>query len=132
MLFVGLAWLSESTVNFSFSVLLPYASTRFAEASCALSIPSDLRRRDMTLTQFSGSGFSQYVDSGQISLMMWSSPDAFKAFVAGREVVQDLVSGKTAFDPLALEGAISSIGQYRHLVKTVHLSHLTLDANQTL
>lgn len=59
--------------------------------------------------------------------MMWSSPDAFKAFVAGREVVQDLVSGKTAFDPLALEGAISSIGQYHSSVASCHLSNSALD-----
>ena len=56
-----------------------------------------------------GTDIYQYVDNSQISLSIFKSPDASKAFLASKDVVQDLVSGKTAFDSLALEGAISSI-----------------------
>ena len=55
------------------------------------------------------SGFYQHVDSGQISLTIGSSPDASKAFVASKEVVEKIVSGTTPIDPLMLEGAVSSI-----------------------
>jgi len=51
----------------------------------------------------------RHVDSGQISLDIYSSPDAFKAFVACKQVVQDLVSGNTPVDRFTLEGAVSSI-----------------------
>ena len=50
-----------------------------------------------------------YTDSGHVSLDIYRSPDAFKAFKASQRVVEDFVTGKTAFDDLALEGAVSSI-----------------------
>ncbi|KAI4206241.1 MAG: hypothetical protein LQ346_001212 [Caloplaca aetnensis] len=56
-----------------------------------------------------GSSFSRYTDSGQISYSVYRSPNAFKAFQAGRSVVEGFVNGTTEFDALALEGAISSI-----------------------
>ncbi len=56
-----------------------------------------------------GTSFSRYTESGQISFDIYRSPNAFKAFHTSKTVVSDFVSGKTAFDELALEGAISSI-----------------------
>lgn len=56
-----------------------------------------------------GANLRMHTDSGHVSLDVYRSPDAFKAFEASRQVVEDFVSGKTAFDTLALEGAISSI-----------------------
>lgn len=56
-----------------------------------------------------GTSFSRHTESGQVSYSVYRSPNAFKAFQTGRSVVEDFVSGKTEFDKLALEGAISSI-----------------------
>lgn len=56
-----------------------------------------------------GTSFSRSTESGQISFDVYRSPDAFKAFSAAKIVVEDFVSGKTAFDEFALEGAISGI-----------------------
>ncbi|KAL8914625.1 MAG: hypothetical protein Q9171_000806 [Xanthocarpia ochracea] len=56
-----------------------------------------------------GTSFSRHTESGQISYSVYRSPNAFKAFQTGRTVVEAFVSGKTQFDSLALEGAISSI-----------------------
>lgn len=51
----------------------------------------------------------QNIEAGQISLAIYMSPDAHKAFLAAKKVVQNFVSGKTEFDQLAVEGATSSI-----------------------
>lgn len=56
-----------------------------------------------------GTSFARYTDSGQISYSVYRSPNAFKAFQTGRSVVEGFANGKTDFDSLALEGAISSI-----------------------
>lgn len=56
-----------------------------------------------------GTSFTRSVDSGLIQFDVYRSPDAYKAFAASRVVVEDFVSGKTEFDPPALEGAISTI-----------------------
>ncbi|KAI4259741.1 MAG: hypothetical protein L6R42_004425 [Xanthoria sp. 1 TBL-2021] len=56
-----------------------------------------------------GTSFSRHTESGQVSYSVYRSPNAFKAFQTGRSVLEDFVSGKTEFDKLALEGAISSI-----------------------
>ncbi|KAL9007095.1 MAG: hypothetical protein Q9188_000130 [Gyalolechia gomerana] len=56
-----------------------------------------------------GTSFSRHTDSGQISYSVYRSPNAFKAFQTGRSVVEGFATGKTEFDPLAIEGAISSI-----------------------
>lgn len=53
--------------------------------------------------------FSRHVESGQVSLSIGSSPDPSKAFVASREVVQNLVFNPDAFDTFTLEAAVSSI-----------------------
>lgn len=49
------------------------------------------------------------VESGFVSLDIYRSPDAYKAFTASAAVVRGHVSGEIAFDDLMLEGAISSI-----------------------
>ena len=51
----------------------------------------------------------RHVDSGQISLEIYRSPDPLKALLACREVVQKLATGEEPINDLALEGAISSI-----------------------
>ena len=56
-----------------------------------------------------GTSFSRHTESGQISFDIYRSPNASKAFSTSKTVVEDFVSGKTEFDELALEGAISSI-----------------------
>ena len=55
------------------------------------------------------SAIFQNISSGHIYLSIYMSPDASKAFVAVKEVVGHLAKGKTEFDTLAMEGAISSI-----------------------
>ena len=56
-----------------------------------------------------GTGFVRAISSGHVTFSIYRSPDAFKAFVASKEILQNVVSGSIAFDPMALEGAISSI-----------------------
>ena len=56
-----------------------------------------------------GTNIYQHVDSGQMSLSIYKSPDATKAFIASKQVVHDVVCGKVVMDKFALEGAISSI-----------------------
>ena len=56
-----------------------------------------------------GTSLRQHRDAGQISLDIYRSPDVFKAYNASKDVIEAFVSGKTSFDPLAMEGAISSI-----------------------
>lgn len=66
-----------------------------------------------TAVRGTGLGYStnlaRHVDSGQIALDIYSSPDPYKAFVASKRVVQDLVSGTTPVDRFTMEGAVSSI-----------------------
>ena len=54
-----------------------------------------------------GMGFRRRI--GQIEFSIYRSPNAYKAFATSRKVVEGFVTGETAFDTLALEGAISSI-----------------------
>lgn len=56
-----------------------------------------------------GTSFSRHTESGQISFDVYRSPDTYKAFKAGKAVIEGFVNGTTTFDDLALEGAISSI-----------------------
>ena len=56
-----------------------------------------------------GTSMYHHVDSGQISLSIYKSPDTSEAYIASKDVVHALVSGKTALDKFTLEGAISSI-----------------------
>ena len=56
-----------------------------------------------------GASFSRHVDSGQVSLEIYRSPDPLKAFIASRDVIRDLATGEREFDAFTLEGAMSSI-----------------------
>lgn len=56
-----------------------------------------------------GCGFDLNIASGTMAFSIYRSPDAFKAYVAAKAVVERFISGTTHFDSLALEGAISSI-----------------------
>ncbi|KAI9821556.1 MAG: hypothetical protein M1832_003230 [Thelocarpon impressellum] len=56
-----------------------------------------------------GTGFRRDTRAEALQFIIYSSPDAYKAFKTSKKVVEDLISGATQFDPPALEGAISSI-----------------------
>ena len=56
-----------------------------------------------------GTSLAYDVESGFLHLDVYRSPDAYKAIEASKRIVEDHISGKVAFDPLMLEGAISSI-----------------------
>ncbi|ETN38659.1 uncharacterized protein HMPREF1541_06696 [Cyphellophora europaea CBS 101466] len=56
-----------------------------------------------------GVSTSYDIDSGFVSLDVYRSPDAYKAFEASCKVVQEHIDGTIEFDDLMLEGAISSI-----------------------
>ncbi|ODH34010.1 hypothetical protein ACO22_03233 [Paracoccidioides brasiliensis] len=57
-----------------------------------------------------GSRFRYNVDAGLVHFNVYRSPNAYKAFEAGKKIVEDHLCGKVPFDPLmTLEGAISSI-----------------------
>lgn len=56
-----------------------------------------------------GVNFSYGYDTGALEFRIYRSPDTFKAYRAARTVIEDFISGKTAFEKSALEGAISSI-----------------------
>ncbi|ETI26960.1 hypothetical protein G647_10059 [Cladophialophora carrionii CBS 160.54] len=56
-----------------------------------------------------GTNMGYDIESGFIHLDVYRSPDAYKAFEASKKIVHDHMSGEVEFDPLMLEGAISSI-----------------------
>lgn len=56
-----------------------------------------------------GTSFYRHIDSGQVSLEIYRSPDPLKAFFATRDVVRKLVTGDSPINTFTLEGAISSI-----------------------
>lgn len=56
-----------------------------------------------------GVNIYRHQDSGHISLSVYRSPDAFKAFKAVKELVKSYADGTTPIDHLALEGALSTI-----------------------
>ncbi|KAJ6172012.1 hypothetical protein N7470_001079 [Penicillium chermesinum] len=56
-----------------------------------------------------GVNFSHNIDTGFVNFDVYRSPNAHKAFEAGKQIVEDHLSGASPFDPLMLEGAISSI-----------------------
>ncbi|BDD56456.1 hypothetical protein MPDQ_006399 [Monascus purpureus] len=56
-----------------------------------------------------GTNFAYNIDTGFINFDVYRSPNAHKAFEASKKIVKDHISGATPFDPLMLEGAISSI-----------------------
>jgi Zn-dependent M16 (insulinase) family peptidase len=56
-----------------------------------------------------GTNFSYNIDTGFVNFDVYRSPNAHKAFESSKQIVEDHLSGATPFDPLMLEGAISSI-----------------------
>ena len=56
-----------------------------------------------------GTSVSYEIDTGFIHLEVYRSPDAYRAILASREIVQGHIDGTIPFDPLMLEGAVSSI-----------------------
>jgi Zn-dependent M16 (insulinase) family peptidase len=56
-----------------------------------------------------GTSMGYDIESGHIHLDVYRSPDAYKALEASRKIVHDHMTGTVEFDPLMLEGAISSI-----------------------
>lgn len=56
-----------------------------------------------------GTSMSYDIESGHIHLDVYRSPEAYKAFEASKNTVEDHARGVVDFDPLMLEGAISSI-----------------------
>lgn len=53
--------------------------------------------------------FRHHVGSGQISLEIYRSPNAFAAFVAIKEVMRSFALGERVLDPLDLESTVSSV-----------------------
>jgi Zn-dependent M16 (insulinase) family peptidase len=56
-----------------------------------------------------GSGFSRDFECGLLKFRIYKSPNAYSAFVAARNVIEEYASGARTFDTLELEGAISTI-----------------------
>lgn len=56
-----------------------------------------------------GTTFAHNIDTGFVNFDVYRSPNAHKAFESSKQIVEDHLSGATPFDPLMLEGAISSI-----------------------
>ncbi|KAJ9652020.1 hypothetical protein H2198_008721 [Neophaeococcomyces mojaviensis] len=56
-----------------------------------------------------GTSMAYDIESGFIHLDVYRSPDAYKAILASRDIVQGHIDGTVPFDPLMLEGAVSSI-----------------------
>jgi Zn-dependent M16 (insulinase) family peptidase len=56
-----------------------------------------------------GTNMAYDIDSGYVHLDVYRSPDASRAFEASKKIVADHIDGTISFDPLMLEGAISSI-----------------------
>ncbi|OOQ83254.1 zinc metalloprotease [Penicillium brasilianum] len=56
-----------------------------------------------------GTNFAYNIDTSFVNFDVYRSPNAHKAFEASKQIVEDHLSGASLFDPLMLEGAISSI-----------------------
>ncbi|KAL2867960.1 putative zinc metalloprotease, partial [Aspergillus lucknowensis] len=56
-----------------------------------------------------GTNFAYNIDTGFVNFDVYRSPNAHKAFESSKDIVQAHISGDAPFDPLMLEGAISSI-----------------------
>ncbi|KAJ5143662.1 Peptidase M16 core [Penicillium bovifimosum] len=56
-----------------------------------------------------GTNFSYNIDTGFVNFDVYRSPNAHKAFESSKLIVENYLNGVTPFDPLMLEGAISSI-----------------------
>jgi Zn-dependent M16 (insulinase) family peptidase len=56
-----------------------------------------------------GSGFRRDPDGGFVQFSIYRSPDAYRAFVAAKDVLESYINGEAKFEQSALEGAISGI-----------------------
>lgn len=56
-----------------------------------------------------GTNFAYNIDTGFVNFDVYRSPNAHKAFESSKQIVDDHLSDAMPFDPLMLEGAISSI-----------------------
>ena len=56
-----------------------------------------------------GANFVYSIETGFVNFDVYRSPNAHNAFEASKKIVADHVSGAVPFDPMMLEGAISSI-----------------------
>ncbi|KAG9244950.1 zinc metalloprotease-like protein [Calycina marina] len=56
-----------------------------------------------------GASFGKDVDAGFVSFSVYRSPDAYRAFFAGKKIIEQYINGEMELDEPALEGAISGI-----------------------
>ncbi|KAE8440606.1 hypothetical protein EG329_007041 [Mollisiaceae sp. DMI_Dod_QoI] len=56
-----------------------------------------------------GANFKRDSDGGFIQFSVYRSPDAYRAFAAGKAILQSYIDGTSKFETPALEGAISGI-----------------------
>lgn len=56
-----------------------------------------------------GTNFGYNIDLGTVNFDVYRSPNAYKAFESSKKIVEEYLNGLVEFDPLMLEGAISSI-----------------------
>ena len=56
-----------------------------------------------------GTSMSYDIESGYVHVDVYRSPDAYKAFEASKKIIMEHIDGTVPFDPLMLEGSISSI-----------------------
>jgi Zn-dependent M16 (insulinase) family peptidase len=56
-----------------------------------------------------GTNFQYTAATGTLKLSIYRSPEAYKAYEASRQTVNDFVEGKTEIDRFALEGAMSNV-----------------------
>ncbi|KAB8239766.1 Metalloenzyme, LuxS/M16 peptidase-like protein [Aspergillus alliaceus] len=56
-----------------------------------------------------GTNFAYNIDTGFVNFDVYRSPNAHKAFESSKQIVKNHLSGAVPFDPLMLEGSISSI-----------------------
>ena len=59
-----------------------------------------------------GASFKRDPDGGFVQFSVYRSPDAFRAFAAGKKVIEEFIDGTREFEQYALEGAISGIVVY--------------------
>ncbi|KAF5875490.1 putative peptidase m16 inactive domain-containing protein [Botrytis fragariae] len=56
-----------------------------------------------------GSSFHNDLDTGFVQFSVYRSPDAFRAFAAGKKILEEYISGEKKMEDSALEAAISDI-----------------------
>ncbi|RDW74089.1 hypothetical protein BP5796_07531 [Coleophoma crateriformis] len=56
-----------------------------------------------------GASFGRDLEGGFLQFKVYRSPDAYRAFAAGKAIIENYLSGKETFEEYALEGAISGI-----------------------